>query len=74
MSHYQYPDREDHVDEHRAFAALMTKMNARLLAGAVTLPLESLQTVRNWFDRHIRKYDQLLVRHIKANDAIGLRA
>jgi hemerythrin-like metal-binding protein len=74
MHHYQYPDIEDHVDQHRAFAAQMTKMNARLEAGAISLPLESLQTVRNWFDRHIRKYDQLLVRHIKTNDTIGLRA
>jgi hemerythrin-like metal-binding protein len=74
MHHYQCPDTEDHVDEHRAFAAQMTKMNAGFEAGAITLPLESLQTLRNWFDRHIRKYDQMLVRHIKTNDTIGLRA
>jgi hemerythrin-like metal-binding protein len=74
MNHYQFPDIEDHTDEHGAFTAQVLAMKRKLDAGAITLPLDAMQSVRNWFDRHIRRYDQLLVRHIKTNDTIGLRA
>jgi hemerythrin-like metal-binding protein len=73
MTHYRYPDLEDHADEHREFAARILKMKQKLDAGAITLPLDSMQTVRTWFDRHIRRNDQSLVRHIRQNDLIGLR-
>ncbi|MGA2183462.1 MAG: bacteriohemerythrin [Bryobacteraceae bacterium] len=74
MSHYQYPDLEDHADEHRTLSAQMIKLKQRLDAGALTIPMDAMQTLRNWFDRHIRRYDQLVVRHIRQNDMIGLRA
>ena len=74
MNHYQYPDMEDHVDEHAAFGTQVANMKRKLDAGAITLPLDAMQSVRNWLDRHIRRYDQLVVRHIKMNDTIGLRA
>jgi len=72
MNHYQYPDIEDHADEHSTFSAQMMRLKRQLEAGAITLPLDSMQTVRHWFDRHIRRYDHLLVRHIKTHDTIGL--
>jgi hemerythrin-like metal-binding protein len=72
MSHYRYPDVEDHADEHRALAAQMTKTKQKLDAGAIALPADTMKSLRNWFDRHIRRNDQLAVRHIRENDMIGL--
>jgi len=74
MAHYRYPDMEDHADEHRTFAAQILKLKQRLDAGAITLPPDAMQTVRTWFDRHIRRNDQLFARHIRHNELIGLGA
>lgn len=48
MHHYRYPDMEDHADEHQALPAQMTTLKRKLDAGAITLPLDSLQSLRNW--------------------------
>jgi hemerythrin len=74
MNHYRYPDVEEHADEHRAFTGQVMKLKRQLDAGAIALPLDALQPLRAWFDRHIRRYDHLAVRHIRQNDMIGLRA
>jgi len=74
MSHYRYQDMEDHTDEHRALTAQVMKLKQKLDAGAITIPLDAMKPVRDWFDRHIRRYDLLVVRHIRGNDMIGLSA
>jgi hemerythrin-like metal-binding protein len=68
MHHYRYPDMDDHADEHRVMAERMLKMKKLLDAGALTIPPDTLPFLRNWMDRHIRKFDQPTVRHIRAND------
>jgi len=67
MRHYRYPDVEDHLDEHRTVLDRMTRAQKNLEAGALNIPSDILQFLRNWMDRHIRKYDQAAVRHIRAN-------
>ena len=74
MRHYRYSDLEEHTDEHQELAAQMLKMKQRLEAGAISIPLDFTESVRNWFDRHIRRYDQLAARHTHHNELIGLEA
>jgi hemerythrin-like metal-binding protein len=74
MTHYRYPDMEDHVEEHQTITGQVMKLKQRMDAGAIALPMDALQPLRHWFDRHIRRYDQLVVRHIRQNDLVGLDA
>jgi len=74
MRHYRYPYVEEHAEEHSAFLSRMMQMKRRLDAGAITLPLDSLQSVKTWFDRHIRRQDQLVARHIRQHEMVGLGA
>ena len=74
MNHYRYDDAEDHAAEHRQLIGQVLKLKQKLDGGPVGLSLDSMQPLRNWADRHIRRYDQLAARHIRQNEMAGLSA
>lgn len=67
----QYPDFAAHKAEHDTLTAQVLELNRRVAAEQIAIPLETLQFLRDWLDKHIKVADRKIATYV-ANAAPGL--
>ncbi len=74
MRRHRYGAMDAHVAEHRMLAGQVVELQRKFAAGKITITMETMQFLRDWLDQHIRRSDQLVAQHIRAQEAALARA
>ena len=65
---FDYPEAEAHKNQHKEFVKKISQFNDDFTRGKLTLSLDVMEFLVNWFLRHIQHTDQEYAKIIKTYD------
>ena len=68
MRQCRYPQIIRHLGEHRGLTNRVLELKTQWEGGNVSLPLDMLQFLRTWLDRHIRESDHQVAVYIRSQE------
>lgn len=66
MAKHAYPELPAHAAIHRDLIARLSKLQADLTGGKLTVTMDTMQFLREWLQHHIGKTDRLVASHVRA--------